>query len=77
VVADSRNERGRRPIFGGFNPAPCFYATAGIYPRPNTTGVSMPLLTPKFGAEQATSEQVAATVPEQIWLGDKALYMAA
>jgi NitT/TauT family transport system substrate-binding protein len=79
VVADSRTEEGTRAIFGGSNPAAVLYAKRDFIARnPNTTQalVNAFYKTLKW-LEQATPELVAATVPEEYWLGDKALYMAA
>ena len=79
VVADTRTEEGTRAIFGGSNPAAVLYARQDFISRnPNTTQalVNAFYKTLKW-LERATPEQVAATVPEEYWLGDKALYMAA
>ena len=79
VVADSRSEEGTRAIFGGSNPAAVLYARQDFITRnPNTTQalVNAFYKTLKW-LEQASPEQVAATVPEEYWLGDKALYIAA
>src|SRR5712671_2598439 len=79
VVADSRTEEGTRAIFGGSNPAAVLYARQDFIARnPNTTQalVNAFYKTLKW-LERASPEQVAATVPEEYWLGDKALYMAA
>jgi NitT/TauT family transport system substrate-binding protein len=79
VVADSRSEEGTRAIFGGSNPAAVLYARQDFIARnPNTTQalVNAFYKTLKW-LEQASPEQVAATVPEEYWLGDKALYIAA
>jgi NitT/TauT family transport system substrate-binding protein len=79
VVADSRTEEGTRAIFGGSNPAAVLYVKQDFIARnPNTVQA----LTNAFyktlkWLEKATPEQVAATVPEDYWLGDKALYLAA
>src|SRR6266853_781324 len=79
VVADSRTEEGTRAIFGGSNPAAVLYAKQDFIARnPNTAQalVNAFYKTLKW-LERASPEQVAATVPEEYWLGDKALYMAA
>ncbi|MCC6776335.1 MAG: ABC transporter substrate-binding protein [Hyphomicrobiales bacterium] len=79
IVADSRSEEGTRAIFGGSNPAAVLYAKQDfIEKNPNT----MQALTNAFyktlrWLAQATPEQIAATVPEEYYLGDKALYIAA
>jgi sulfonate transport system substrate-binding protein len=79
VAADTRTEEGTRAIFGGSNPAAVLYAKQDFITRnPNTTQalVNAFYKTLKW-LEKATPEQVAATVPEEYWLGDKALYVAA
>jgi NitT/TauT family transport system substrate-binding protein len=79
VVADSRSEEGTRAIFGGSNPAAVLYAKQDFIARnPNTAQalVNAFYKTLKW-LERATPEQITATVPEEYWLGDKALYTAA
>jgi NitT/TauT family transport system substrate-binding protein len=79
IVADSRSEEGTRAIFGDSNPAAVLYAKQDfIEKNPNTVQalVNAFYKTLKW-LEQATPEQVAATVPEEYFLGDKALYVAA
>ena len=79
VVADSRTEEGTRAIFRGSNPAAVLYARQDFIDKnPNT----MQALVNAFHKtlqwlEKATPEQIAATVPEEYFLGDKALYVAA
>jgi NitT/TauT family transport system substrate-binding protein len=78
VVADSRSEEGTRAIFGGSNPAAVLYAKQDFIARnPNTAQalVNAFYKTLKW-LERATPEQITATVPEEYWLGDKALYTA-
>ena len=79
VVADSRTEEGTRAIFGGSNPAAVLYIKQDfIEKNPNTVQalVNAFYKTLKW-LEKATPEQIAATVPEEYFLGDKALYLAA
>jgi NitT/TauT family transport system substrate-binding protein len=79
VVADTRTEEGTRAIFGGSNPAAVLYAKQDFIARnPNTTQalVNAFYKTLKW-LERATPEQVTSTVPEEYWLGDRALYTAA
>jgi NitT/TauT family transport system substrate-binding protein len=78
-VADSRTEEGTRAIFGGSNPAAVLYVKQDFIDKnPNTVQalVNAFYKTLKW-LEQATPEQIAATVPEDYYLGDKALYLAA
>jgi sulfonate transport system substrate-binding protein len=79
VVADSRTEEGTRAIFGGSNPAAVLYARQDFIAR---NAYTVQALTSAFyktlkWLERATPEQITATVPEEYWLGDKALYIAA
>jgi NitT/TauT family transport system substrate-binding protein len=79
IVADSRTEEGTRAIFGGSNPAAVLYIKQDfIEKNPNTVQALVNAFhkTLKW-LEQATPEQIAATVPEEYFLGDKALYLAA
>src|SRR5205823_4749270 len=79
VVAESRTEEGTRAIFGGSNPAAVLYMKQSfIANNPNTVQALVNAFhkTLKWLA-QATAEQIAATVPEDYYLGDKPLYIAA
>jgi NitT/TauT family transport system substrate-binding protein len=79
VVADTRTEEGTRAIFGGSNPAAVLYTRQDFIARnPNTVQalVNAFYKTLKW-LEKATPEEIAATVPEEYWIGDKALYTAA
>jgi NitT/TauT family transport system substrate-binding protein len=79
IIADSRTEEGTRALFGGSNPAAVLYLKQDfIEKNPNTVQalVNAFYKTLKW-LEQATPEQIAATVPEEFYLGDKALYLAA
>jgi NitT/TauT family transport system substrate-binding protein len=79
VVADSRSEEGTRAIFGGSNPAAVLYAKQDFITRnPNTVqALATAFYKTLKWLERATPEQITATVPEEYWLGDKALYTAA
>jgi NitT/TauT family transport system substrate-binding protein len=79
VVVDTRTEEGTRAIFGGSNPAAVLYLKEDfIEKNPNTVQalVNAFYKTLKW-LETATPEDIAATVPEEYFLGDKALYIAA
>jgi NitT/TauT family transport system substrate-binding protein len=79
VVADSRTEEGTRAIFGGSNPAAVLYLRHEFLERnPNTVQalVNAFYKTLKW-LERASPEDIAATVPEEFYLGDKTLYLAA
>ena len=76
AVVDTRTEKGTRDLFGGANPAAVLYMKGEfIEKNPNTTQA----LTDAFvmalkWLQKATPAEVAAIVPEQYLLGDKALY---
>jgi NitT/TauT family transport system substrate-binding protein len=79
IVADSRTEAGTRAIFGGSNPAAVLYVKQDFIDKnPNTVQALVNALykTLKW-LERATPDQIAAAVPEDYYLGDKALYLAA
>jgi NitT/TauT family transport system substrate-binding protein len=79
VVADSRTEEGTRAIFGGSNPAAVLYLKHDFIDKnPNTVQalVNAFYKTLKW-INAATPEQIAATVPEEYFLGDRELYLAA
>ena len=79
VVADSRTEEGTRTLFGGSNPAAVLYLKHDFIERyPNTVQalVNAFYKTLKW-LHTATPEQITATVPEEYFLGDKELYLAA
>ena len=79
VVADSRTEEGTRAIFGGSNPAAVLYLRHEFLERnPYTVQalVNAFYKTLKW-LERASPEDIAATVSEEFYLGDKTLYLAA
>ena len=79
IIADSRTEEGTRAIFGGSNPAAVLYIKHQFaQSNPNTVQalVNAFYKTLKW-LEKATPDAIAATVPEEYFLGDKTLYLAA
>src|SRR6266852_2904770 len=79
IIADSRTEEGTRAIFGGSNPAAVLYLKRDFAEKnPSTVQALVDAFykTLKW-LEKATPDEIAATVPEEYFLGDKALYMAA
>ena len=79
VLADSRTEADNMKLFGGNNPAAVVYLKRDfIAKNPATTQaiVNAFYKTTKW-LENATPEDVAKVVPEEYWLGDRALYLAA
>ncbi|HWP24750.1 MAG TPA: ABC transporter substrate-binding protein [Xanthobacteraceae bacterium] len=79
VVANSRTEAGTRALFGGSNPAAVLYMKNEFIERnPNTVQALVNAFYKGLKwLEKATPEQIAATVPEEYYLGDKPLYLAA
>ena len=79
VVADSRSEEGTRAIFGGSNPAAVLYVKQDFIDR--NPGTVQALVNAFYKTlqwlDKASPEEIAATVPEDYFLGDKALYVAA
>nr|WP_306888422.1 ABC transporter substrate-binding protein [Ancylobacter amanitiformis] len=79
VMIDTRTTEGTEKLFGGMNPAAVLYFKESfIEANPKTVQA----LTNAFyrtlkWLEKATPDEVAATVPEEYWLGDKALYIKA
>ncbi|MDQ0346575.1 ABC transporter substrate-binding protein [Ancylobacter vacuolatus] len=79
VLVDTRTTAGTEAVFGGQNPAAVLYFKESfIKANPNTVQA----LTNAFyrtlkWLEKATPEEVAATVPQEYWLGDKGLYIKA
>jgi len=79
VLADSRTEEDNKKLFGGNNPAAVVYFKQDFIDKnPNTVQavVNAFYKTQKWLAA-ATPEDVAKTVPEEYYLGDRALYIAA
>ena len=79
IAIDTRTTEGTKAVFGGTNPAGVLYFKKDfIDANPNTVQAFVNA----FGKtlkwlEKATPEQIADTVPEEYWLGDKALYINA
>jgi NitT/TauT family transport system substrate-binding protein len=79
VVADSRTEEGTRAIFGGSNPAAVLYVRQDFIDKNPATVQALVNAFYKTlqWLDKATPEAIAATVPEDYFLGDKPLYLAA
>ena len=79
IVVDTRTEEGTRALFGGSNPAAVLYMKKDFIDKnPNTTqALTNALFKALKWIETASPEEVAAAVPEEYLLGDKALYMLA
>ncbi|MDK9695086.1 MAG: ABC transporter substrate-binding protein [Siculibacillus sp.] len=79
ILVDTRTEAGTRAVFGGTNPAAVLYLKRDFAAaNPNTVQalVNAFYRTLKW-VEKATPEEIAAKVPEDYMLGDKALYLKA
>jgi NitT/TauT family transport system substrate-binding protein len=79
ILIDTRTEAGTRELFGGSNPAATLYTKKDfIEKNPQTTQrlVNAFVKSLKW-LETAKPEDVAATVPEEYYLGDKPLYLKA
>src|SRR5207302_1142287 len=79
ILADSRTDEGNMKLFGGNNPAAVVYLkTDFISKNPVTV---QHLVNAFYKAtkwlEKATPEDIVKTVPEEYFLGDKALYLSA
>jgi NitT/TauT family transport system substrate-binding protein len=79
VLADSRTEEGTRAIFGGSNPAAVLYTRGEfIEENPNTVQALVDaFLAALRWIEKASAEEIAGAVPEEYYLGDRSLYLAA
>lgn len=79
VMAETRTEQGNMKWFGGNNPAAVLYLKQEFIDKnPNTVQrlVNAFYKTMKW-LEHASEDDIAKTVPEEYFLGDRALYMAA
>lgn len=79
ILADSRTEAGTKAIFGGSNPAAVLYLkNEFIEKNPQTTQALVNAFHKALTwLSTAKPEDVAATVPEAYYLGDKPLYIQA
>jgi NitT/TauT family transport system substrate-binding protein len=79
LLADTRTEADSKKLLGGNNPAAVVYLKQDFIeknPRTVQAIVNAFYKTQKW-LEKATPEEIAKTVPEEYYLGDKALYLAA
>jgi NitT/TauT family transport system substrate-binding protein len=79
LLADTRSEADSKKLLGGNNPAAVVYLKQDFIeknPRTVQAIVNAFYKTQKW-LEKATQEDVAKNVPEEYYLGDKALYLAA
>lgn len=79
ILIDTRTEAGTRALFGGSNPAATLYTKKDfIEKNPQTTQRLVNALVKSLKwLQTAKPEDIAATVPEEYYLGDKPLYLKA
>ena len=79
IVVDTRTEDGTVALFGGSNPAAVLYMKKDFMDKnPNTVqALTNALYKALVWIHKASPEEIAAAVPEEYLLGDKALYIAA
>lgn len=79
ILVDTRTEAGTMAVYGSTNPAATLYLKADfVKANPATTqALTNALYKALKWLEKASPEDVAAAVPEEYWLGDKALYIKA
>src|SRR5947209_6519957 len=79
LIAETRTPEGTAKLFGGPMPAASFYAPIDfVRKNPNTVqALTNATVRALKWMQEATPQQVLATVPEEYLLGDKALYLFA
>jgi len=79
VIAETRTPEGTQKIFGGPMPAGSFYAPIEFIKRnPNTVqAMTNAMVRTLIWMQEATPQQILATVPEEYLLGNKAMYLFA
>ena len=79
VIAETRTPEGTQKLFGGPMPAGSFYAPiAFIKNNPNTVqALTNAMVRTLNWMQEASPQQILATVPEEYLLGNKAMYLFA
>jgi sulfonate transport system substrate-binding protein len=79
VIAETRTPEGTQKLFGGPMPAGSFYAPIEfIKKNPNTVqALTNAMVRTLNWMQDATPQQILATVPEEYLLGNKAMYLFA
>ena len=79
VIAETRTPEGTQKIFGGPMPAASLYAPVDFVRKyPNTVeALTLATLRALRWMQDASPQQILATVPEEYLLGDKAMYLFA
>jgi NitT/TauT family transport system substrate-binding protein len=77
VIAETRTRKGTEELFGGPYPEAGLYATADfIAKNPNTIqAMTNAIVRAELWMQTASIDDIAANVPEEHMLGDKALYL--
>ena len=78
IIAETRTRKGTEDLFGGPYPEAGLYATAAfIEKNPNTIqALTNAIVRAELWMQKATVDDIAANVPAEYMLGDKALYLA-
>ena len=79
VIAETRTPEGTEKLFGGPMPAASFYAPIEfIKKNPNTVqALTNAMVRTLIWMQEASPQQILATVPEEYLLGNKAMYLFA
>jgi NitT/TauT family transport system substrate-binding protein len=79
VIAETRTPEGTQKLFGGPMPAGSFYAPIEFVKKnPNTVqALTNAMVRTLIWMQDATPQQILATVPEEYLLGNKAMYLFA
>ena len=79
IIAETRTAKGTEDLFGGPYPEAGLYATAGfIAKNPNTVqALTNAMVRALLWMQEASPQQILATVPEEYTLGNKAMYLFA
>lgn len=79
ILADSRTEEDNMKLFGGNNPAAVVYLKRDFVTKnPETTQrIVNAFYKTTLWLQKASAEDVAKVVPEEFFIGDRALYLAA
>ena len=78
VFAETRTTEGATKVFGGTMSAAVAYLKRDFIDKnPNTVQALVNAFYKTLWLDKATPEQIANNVPQEYWLGDKALYMRA
>jgi sulfonate transport system substrate-binding protein len=79
IIAETRTPEGTEKLFGGPMPAASLYAPVEFVKKnPNTVqGLTNATVRALLWMQQASPQQILATVPEEYLLGNKAMYLFA